>query len=293
MQLGTAVTLSVLAAVGTWSLPALGDEGVLERVQKSGVVRAGTRGSTPPFAELTEQGEFRGFSVDLLHEIGTLLGRHLDRAVRIEFQEVTPADRIRRIVEGELDIVCGITTPTWKREQLVDFSVPFFRDGTRVMVYREAASPATDVGRLKIGVVRNTTTSGIVKMALPVAELRMYSSMADAMDGLASGEVEGVANLGIVLLGLAKQARPRRSVVLLPRTRPLATETLACILPEDDSSWRDFINRSLISMLADIEHFRGRYDALYNQWFGREGQLFYPLDRDTRRYLRDLSIWVR
>ncbi len=272
---------------------AVAAESVLDRIARDGVIRAGTRANAAPFAQKLASGEFKGFSVDLLQEIRAAAEKALNRSVRVELSEVTPSDRLQRVAEGELDIVCGITTPTWGRESLVDFSLPFFRDGTRVMVYRGKAGEVVDVGRLKIGVVKNTTTVAVLKDRLPAATLRDYPNMGDAMRGLEKGEVDGVANVGVVLLGLAERSEPRRSVVLLPRTRPLATESLACVLPQDDSRWRDLVNRTLIDMFADVREFTGRYEQVYSRWFGRNGVLFYPLDRSTRDYLADISIWAR
>ncbi len=267
--------------------------GVLDRIAADGVMRAGTRASAAPFAQKTDSGTFEGFSVDLLTEIRKAAGRTLGRAVRLELFEVTPSDRLQRVAAGEIDIVCGITTPTWRRERLVDFSLPFFRDGTRVMVYRVNAGRAADLGGLQIGVVKGTTTVDVLRDRLPAAGLGIYANMGVAMRGLETGEVEGVANVGVVLLGLSARSTPRRSVVLLPRTRPLATETLACVLPQNDSRWRDLVNRTLVEMFDRVEDFGGRYEALYDRWFGRDGALFYPLDRATRAYLADISIWAK
>ena len=285
-----AAAIAVLAGSGSGSVAA---ESVLDRIARDGVIRAGTRANVAPFARRTASGEFKGFSVDLLGEIRAATQKAIDRSVRLELAEVTPSDRLQRVAKGELDIVCGITTPTWDREELVDFSLPFFRDGTRVMVYRGRAGEVVDVGRLKIGVVKNTTTVTVLKDRLPAATLLSYANMSEAMRGFEKGEVEGVANVGVVLLGLAKRSEPRRSVVLLPRTRPLATESLACVLPQNDSRWRDLVNRTLIDMFAQVQEFNGRYEAVYSRWFGRHGELFYPLDRSTRNYLADVSIWAR
>ena len=206
---------------------------------------------------------------------------------------MTPSDRLDRVARGELDIVCGITTPTWDRERIVDFSLPFFRDGTRVMVYRGRAGETVDVGQLNIGVVKGTTTVAVLKETLPGAQLIEFPNMGAAMGGLEKGEVDGVANVGVVLLGLAERSEPRRSVVLLPRTRALATESLACVLPQNDSRWRDLVNRTLVRMFGDVQQFKGRYEEVYNRWFGRDGALFYPLDRASRDYLADVSIWAK
>ena len=268
-------------------------DGVLARIEAEGVIRAGTRASAPPFAGKVEKGGFEGFSVDLLEEIRASVEERVGRSIALELHEVTPGDRLQRVAAGELDIVCGITTPTWDREVLVDFSVPFFRDGTRILIHRERATGGVDLGRIDIGVVEGTTTVAIISEALPTANLRLYPSMQDAMVGLAAGEVHGVANIGITLLGLAARAEPRRSVVLLPRTYALAMETLACVLPQDDSPWRDVVNRVLIDLFSGVEDSNSRYDVLYERWFGRHSEIFYPLDRSNRNYLGTLSIWAR
>ena len=198
------------------------DGGILAKIESDGVIRAGTRASAPPFAQKLASGGFEGFSVDLLEEIRAAVEKRAGRPVTLELREVTPSDRLERVAAGELDIVCGITTPTWDREALVDFSVPFFRDGTRILMLRDRATGGVDLGRIDIGVVEGTTTVTIVSVALPTANLRLYPTMDDAMAGLAAAEVHGVANIGITLLGLAARAEPRRSVVLLPRTYALA-----------------------------------------------------------------------
>lgn len=285
-----AVAGAMLAGGGSAAVAA---DSVLDRVARDGVIRAGTRANAAPFAQKIASGEFKGFSVDLLQEIRAAAEKAVNRPVRVELSEITPSDRLQRVAKGELDIVCGITTPTWDRESLVDFSLPFFRDGTRVMMYRGKAGEVVDVGRLKIGVVKNTTTVAVLKDRLPAATLRDYPNMGEAMRGLEKGEIDGVANVGVVLLGLAERSEPRRSVVLLPRTRPLATESLACVLPQNDSRWRDLVNRTLIDMFAEVREFNGRYEQVYTRWFGRDGALFYPLDRSTRDYLADISIWAR
>ena len=182
-------------------------DGVLARIEAEGVMRAGTRASAPPFARKLEAGGFEGFSVDLLEQIRTRVESEIGKPVALELHEVTPGDRLDRVAAGELDIVCGITTPTWDREALVDFSVPFFRDGTRILIYRERATGGVDLGQIDIGVVEGTTTVGIISDALPTANLRLYPTMQDAMAGLAAAEVHGVANIGITLLGLAATGR--------------------------------------------------------------------------------------
>ena len=297
--MAAALALALALALLVSALPRLASpafaaaDGVLARIEADGVMRAGTRASAPPFARKVTSGGFEGFSVGLLEEIRAAVETKTGRTVSLELHEVTPSDRLERVAAGELDIVCGITTPTWDREATVDFSVPFFRDGTRILVYREKATGGVDLGKIDIGVVEGTTTVTIISDELPTANLVLFPTMQDAMTALAAGEVLGVANIGITLLGLAARAEPRRSVVLLPRTYALAMEMLACVLPQNDSHWRDTVNQVLIEMFAGVEDSNSRYDALYEQWFGRHSKIFYPLDRDNRNYLSTVAIWAR
>ena len=284
-------TLALLATSSVVIMPAAADDRpVLTQIAETGILRAGTRASATPFARQTGPNSFEGFSVDLLEEIRAATARQLGRDVRLALHAVTPTDRLDLVAAGELDLVCGITTPTWEREALVDFSIPFFRDGTRILAYRRNAN--IDVGQMTIAVVEGTTTVNVVRDTLPLAPLVTFSTMQDAMQALSDGSVQGVANVGVVLLGLAQQQKPRRSVVLLPRTQSLKTETLACVLPEDDSAWRDLVNNTLVRTFRGLDQFTGRYDEIYRRWFGRTGLLYYPLDRANRRYLSELPIWV-
>lgn len=94
-------------------------------------------------------------------------------------------------------------------------------------------------------------------------------------------------------MGLSRDIEPRRSVVLLPRTEALGMEAMACVLPENDSAWRDLVNAALIDLYDGIDSFRGPYVKIYDRWFGRDSNMVYPLDRATRDYLHQLDIWAR
>ena len=230
----------------------------------------------------------------MLEAVRAAAEENVGRPVTLELHEVTPADRLERVAAGELDIVCGITTPTWDRESLVDFSVPFFRDGTRILVYREQATGGVDLGRLDIGVVEGTTTVTIISEELPTANLRLYPTMNDAMAALAASEVHGVANIGITLLGLAARAEPAPQRGAAPahlRRSPWKRWPASC--RRTNSPWRDTVNRVIVDMITGVEDSNSRYDEIYDRWFGRHSEIFYPLDRDNRTYLSTVSIWAR
>ena len=281
-------------AVAGWMLTAgTAAAGVLDRVAETGVLTAGTRADAVPFAFVGPGGQLEGFSVDLLEQIRAAVAARLGRSVELKLQTVTPKDRLERVASGELDIVCEITTPTWDREKIVDFSVPFFRDGTRILAFRETLRTHPDPKDMLIGVAENTTTAALLEAALPGIRTRSYPTMDEAFAALGRGDVQGVANIGVILLGLSRKLEPTRSVVLLPRSRPYGNEAMACVLPQDDSPWRDLVNRTIVDLMAGLDNYQGRYMDIHEKWFGRDGVMAYPLDRSTRDYLLQMNIWSR
>jgi len=281
----------LVIALGGLAAPAAA--GVLDRIKETGVLRAGTRADAVPFGFRDASGNLVGFSVDLLEEIRKEAEARLGRPVRLDVSAITAADRIDKIESGQIDIECGITTPTWDRETRIDFSVPFFRDGTRVLAYRDTLKTKPEIALMTIGIARGTTTGQLIADVLPTATVREFPDMKAAMQAMAAGEIDGVANIGVVLLGLSRELEPRRSVVLLPRTETLGTEAMACGLPQNDSAWRDLVNHALIKLMGGIDEFRGPYVELYDRWFGQRDLMIYPLDRLTRDYLSELNIWAR
>jgi len=274
-------------------VPVLAIAGVVDRIAETGVLRAGTRADAIPFAFQDASGQLVGFSVDLLEAIRAAAAAQTGRPVELQLSAVTPADRLQRIASGELDIVCEITTPTWDREKLVDFSVPFFRDGTRILAFRETVRATPDPKDMLIGVAEGTTTQSILEDALPGIKTKSYPNMDAAFAALGKGEVQGVANIGVILLGLSRKLEPNRSVVLLPRSRPYGNEAMACILPQNDSAWRDLVDKTIVDLMAGLDDYDGPYMAIHDKWFGRDGVMPYPLDRSTRDYLLQMNIWAR
>lgn len=266
----------------------------LAAIADRGVLRAGTRPDARPFAFRTDSGSFGGFSVDLLSAIHERLDRRLDPDIELSISGVSSTTRFERIENGELDIVCGLTTITWPRERRVDFTLPFFVDGTKLLTYREHGQRGLSGLRgRRVGVLKGATTQRIVRSALPSAELVRFPRMSAAMDALAAREVAAVSNIGILLEKLRKESPRAASLTVIPDTVGLNRETMGCILPENESALRDTINRILADMMSGLADLSGPYADVYFDWFGVDGVLFYPLTEKRRRILRGARVWLQ
>jgi polar amino acid transport system substrate-binding protein len=268
-------------------------ETVMERVARTGALDAGTRSEAMPFGFRGPDGELQGLAVDLLREIAGRLEIELGRPVRLNLVAVTPQNRIGLIEQGGIVIECGISTPTWERERRVDFSVPFFENGTRVLAFRNAARTVADIGDKRIGAIGGSSTIGILRASLPGATLVEVPDMRAGMERLLGGELDGLANLGVVLRAQIEGLAVKNQLLLLPRSGALDWESAACMLPQNDSTWQDFVNRVLFDLLEGVDQFRGRYFDLYERWLGPQGPVYYPLDQEVSQRLAASLMWLR
>lgn len=91
----------------------------LEAIKKAGKMVVGTSADYPPYESKDEAGEFVGFDMDLMREIGKGLG------VDIEFQDMAFDTLIAGVQEGKIDAVIAAMQASPAREETVDFSNPY------------------------------------------------------------------------------------------------------------------------------------------------------------------------
>lgn len=288
---GLTLGLSLLALLCA-ALPAAA-ESVLDRVSRTGVLKAGTRDLVRPFAFRDASGQFVGFSVDLIHAFHRALEQRLDREITLEIIQVDAQSRISKVADGSLDISCDIASKTWARDAVIDFSLTIFFNGTRILTERQfglAGLPALQGKR--VGVIANSSTITVIRKTVPGAEIVPFADMNQAMAALEAGEVEGISNISIILRGLQRRASQPGRYVVLPRADYLNAEPMACILPQNDSPWRDFIDRTLVRLMDGVEEYRGPYFEIYQKWFGPDGDLHYPLNQEAIRHLTEIRSWI-
>src|SRR5512147_2123719 len=124
------VTLAVAAILGLGTC-ALAAETTLEKINRTGVFTVGTRTASPPFGFINKQNEWVGFSIDLSKQIHKNLEKKLNKSIKFELKESTPATRIPLLSSGIVDLIAGTMTDTRPRRDSVDFSLTFFVTGAQ------------------------------------------------------------------------------------------------------------------------------------------------------------------
>jgi polar amino acid transport system substrate-binding protein len=202
-------------------------------------------------------GDFVGFELDLVREVGERLGREVE-VVNIPFNGLFPA-----VQSGRIDIALSSITITDKRLRSVSFAQPYYDSAQSLTVL--ASSPAGGLADMRdkvIGVDTGSTgdmwtTSNRAEHGF--ADIRRFEGLAPAMLDLQSGRIDGYIS-DIPSLEYFIKDKPyfriieriptgERYSMMFARRNPLAGEV-------DD----------VITLLKQ----EGFVAALHEKWFGTE-----------------------
>jgi polar amino acid transport system substrate-binding protein len=125
----------------------------LEAIKKAGKLIVATSADYPPYESKDEAGNFVGFDMDLIREVGKRLG------VDVEIQDMGFDTLIAGVQEGKVDAVIAAMQGTAARDEKVDFSTPYHWQKDAFIVAGDSPIAMTkpqDAAGLTIGVQTGT-----------------------------------------------------------------------------------------------------------------------------------------
>jgi polar amino acid transport system substrate-binding protein len=259
-------------------------ETVMEKVARTGVLTAGTSRDALPFAYSDSQGKLTGYSVDMLGLIQQQLEKESGKKIKLKLVAVTPSERIPKIINREVDIVCDASSFTWERDKKVDFSISYGVTGTQILIKKNSnlGSPESLINK-RVGVLSGTTNEQVIKQIQPQVKLVYLRTRPEGFVALEQGKVDAFASDSILLEGWLQTAKNQDSFAIVP-PRPYSREGIACMVPENNSKFLNSVNYSLVKFMQGFVNNNPKYVAIFDHWFGYQGVVY--LNRD----LRDLAV---
>lgn len=158
---------------------------------EEGVLTVGSDIPFPPF-EFREGGELTGFDIELVREIASRLGIE-----DIEFVDTAFDTIFTQLAGGRFDIVASATTITPERDEIVDFSDPYYLAQQALTVNTEQTPDLQSVEDLADGdtvaVQTGTTGETWAQENLPEGvEIRSFPEAPDTYTALEAGQVAAV-----------------------------------------------------------------------------------------------------
>lgn len=239
----------------------------LAQIKNSETIRIGYRESEPPMSFLDKDNQPVGYSVDLCSLIVNKVKSELKNPnIATKYVPVTASNRFDALVNNSIDILCGATTKTLSRAELVDFTQLSFVTGASLLSL--ASSKVNGVSELqgkKVAVVKDTTT--IDTLTKTIKELGSdaivvpVNSAAEGVNALVKGEVDAFSSDQIILIGLLLTHESPEQFAIAGEV--FSYEPFALAVRRNDAEFRLIADR----VLSELNR-SGNITPIYLKWFG-------------------------
>ena len=240
----------------------------LEQIKNSEVIRIGYRETEPPMSFLNKDKQPIGYSIDLcLHIVNEVKSLLKNPNIATRYVPVNASNRFEALRNNSIDILCGATTKTLSRSELVDFTQLTFITGAALLSLKSVGIKGiSDLIGKKVAVVKDTTTMDILKKTLRKeisdAEIIPVDSASEGMDLVLKGEVAAFSSDQIVLIGLVVTHKNPKQFAVTDKV--FSFEPFALAVRQNDAEFRLVANRVLSRLSRSSE-----ITKVYKQWFGK------------------------
>lgn len=216
----------------------------------------GVRDDAPPFGFKDEKGNLIGYDIDLAKIIAKDI---LGNENKVEFVPVTASNRIMKLSANEVDFLIATMSITNQRQQILDFSVPYYVAGQAILVNSSSkATSLSDFEGKKLIIVFGSTSERNLRTNVPEVTVIGYKNYNDAYRALKQNKADGIVADDTILLNYALKDK---SVKLLPKR--YSKEPYAVVFRKEKESERLLIRvNHIIGRLAS----KGQLNRLQEKW---------------------------
>ncbi len=211
----------------------------------------------PPF-EFLQNDAYTGFDLDLMNEIAKVANFEIDYRP-MDFNGIIPA-----LQANQVDMSIAAMTIKPEREEVIDFSTPYFRTGLVLAVKPEnndIVNPEDLKGKT-IAVKIGTSGEAFIR-ELPYASeisISTFDSNNDTYLAVINGNVDATINDDSTLRYYIASEGPGTLKVV---GELLTGDDYGIAVPSGQTATLEAVNAALLELAAN-----GKYDELYEKWFG-------------------------
>lgn len=241
----------------------LWEKSTLNQILKRGELRVGMEAGYMPFELKNKRGEIVGFDVDMAKEMAKEMG------VKLTLVNTAWDGIISSLLTDKYDIIMSGMTITPARNLQINFADPYIVVGQTILLKKELAGKIKSYRDLndpkytiatKLGVTGEYAT----KRYMGNAKINLFETEQEGAMELVNGKADAfVYDLPYNALFYAQKGQ---NLAFLDE--PFTYEPLAWAIRKGDPDFMNFLNNLLKQMRGD-----GRYEAIYNKWFGTDAWL--------------------
>lgn len=264
---------------------------VMERVAKTGTLNVATRTDLLPYAYTNEKQELTGYSVEIVELIREQLEKELGKKIKVNYVTYeTFGDRLEKIISREIDLSCD-TVFTWERDKFVDFSVGYGVSGIKLLVNSQSGfkTPESLQGK-RIGIIETSLNKDSLQVIQDKAKVVTVENIEAGFKAVKEGKIDAFAYDAVILEGMKLTIDNPESYVIIP-DKSFFKHGIACMTPENDSSFLNLVNYSIVKMMEGYIAKKPRYLEIVNRYFGKDGIV--PFDQEEINNFFEMTIMTR
>lgn len=225
-----------------------GDGSHLDEIRDAGKIVVGTSADYPPFESVDENGNFVGFDIEIIQEIG----RRMD--LEIEIQDMPFDSLIAAVQEDKLDLAISAFNYTEERDESVDFTEPYYNAEDAVLVaegFAGTINSAEDLAGYVVGAQTGTTQDGwINENLIDAGELATdnyfpYERIDQAALDLKAGRIDAILMESVVARSLVEDL----GGLEIAFEGEVSSGPVNIVIPEGDTELAEALN----DVLADLQ----------------------------------------
>ncbi|AGX86233.1 transporter substrate-binding domain-containing protein [Candidatus Symbiobacter mobilis] len=240
--------------------------GTLGKIAQTRTIVVGYHESTSPFTYSVDEGKPLGYSYDFALKIADAIKRELKLpALNVKPMAFTTQNRFPMVQNKIIDIICGATTHTRERENLVTFSNTIFVAGAKLMTRKDSGiKDYSDLtGRTVVTFAASTSEKMLRKMN---DERNMRINIVSTFDRnsspflvLQAGHADAYMMDDVLLFNAVHQTwKPDDWVVT---GTPPSFEAYACFMQRGDNAFKKVVDQEITRIMKS-----GEAKAIYQKW---------------------------
>lgn len=255
-------------AIALIAVPASAQEltGTLKKIKETGVITLGHRESSIPFSYLDDAQRPIGYAMDLCTKVVDAVRAELKMPeLRVNLQPVTSANRIPLMQNGTIDLECGSTTNSVKRQEQVAFGPTYFVVNITAAVKKDSGiQTLADLNGRTIATTSGTTSVPLLKQyektaAIDVKEI-YGKDHAESFLLLANDRAAAFVMDDILLAGQIANSPAPTAYRIIPES--LRQEPYGMMLRRDDPQFKALVDRAVAAVMQS-----GEIERIYDRWF--------------------------
>ncbi|HQN75660.1 MAG TPA: ABC transporter substrate-binding protein [Methanomassiliicoccales archaeon] len=228
-------------------------DNALDRIQSRGKIVVGTQVPYPPFENInTTTDKLEGIDIEIMEYVAAKLN------VTIQWKPMDFDPLFASVQSGQLDCAISSITITAERDEINDFSIPYYVANQAVLVQNSSdIATLDDLNGTKIVTQTGTTGSWWVDDNLDPSEKVDLADVPAAVLGVENGQY----NAFVVDTPVANKYANDTNYDLKVAFVIYTLESYGILIPQNEPELKEAIDAAVAEMISD-----GTLDEILNKW---------------------------